>query len=67
MTEVLDLLLKAPDSQISKPIVEIIDKWSKPPKEKEISDTLEEIFYSGGASSFAIGVLKLLLRKAQEK
>ncbi len=67
MTEVLDLLLKAPDSQIAKPIIEMINKWSKPPKEKEISDTLEEIFYSGGASSFAIGVLELLLRKAQEK
>jgi hypothetical protein len=45
----------------------MIGKWSKPPKEKEIEDTLEEIFYSGGASSFAIGILELLLRKAQEK
>ncbi len=56
------LFLQAPDDEIAKEIIPLIEKWDDEPKAIQVLETLDAIFYNGTYSSFAVSSLELYLK-----
>lgn len=59
-----DSLLKAPDSQIDKPLKEIISRWSEPPKSIEVLEALDNCVRYSSGSGFVVDVLRFVLENS---
>ena len=58
MRELVDLLLKAPDSQLDASMKPLIEKWSDPPKAIEILEVLDHCIHGSLASGFLVAALQ---------
>ena len=57
------LYLQAPDDQIAKEIIPLIEKWDDEPKAIQVLETLDAIVYNGAGSSFAVSSLDLYVKQ----
>lgn len=55
------MLKKAPETQISKNIVNLMEEWSEIPSALQVLKTLDMMVHSGEASGFAITAIEAFL------
>lgn len=66
MTEILDLLLKAPDSQLDESMFELIKQFSSPPKALELLEVIDKCVCDSLASGFVLTLLEAFYMDALE-
>jgi hypothetical protein len=65
MQDMIELLLVAPESQISDDAKDLIRKWSNPPTYEEVYDTVSQCCHASLVSDFAMSVLMIIEDKVK--
>ncbi len=60
MKEIIEHLLKAPDSQLDAQMKPFIEKWDDPPKALQVLEVLDYCIHGSLASGFVVTVLQTL-------
>jgi len=64
MNRLVQLLLNAPDTQLDRSMVELVKRWSDPPKAIEILEVLDKTIYSSLASDMVVTTLRIAYESA---
>ncbi len=67
MSEVIDMLMDAPDGQLDAAMKPLIQKWSDPPTAYDVLEVLDHCIHGSLASGLAIQVLQMLYEGACER
>ena len=63
LTEIKEMLITAPDSQLDQSMIDKIKLWSAVPTSLNILEVLDNCIYAALASGFVINVLETLLNE----
>jgi hypothetical protein len=60
------MLLEAPEGQIDKPLMDLIQKWDEPPTSLQILEVRDLGAYTAGTSDFTISVMDMAWKSAMK-
>jgi len=66
MSSLKALLLEAPDDQLDKSMLPLIEMWDDEPKAIQILQVLDRCIYSALASGFVVSTLQIMLEAAMK-
>lgn len=58
------LLLQAPEGQLDKSMLPLIEKWDSPPQPIQVLEVVDHCIYSALASGFTVSALQIILDMA---